>query len=94
MKQGEIEQILLSKGYTEKQSSQLSKELAGLAQPLAECFSQWALNDEVVDFSNHGLSVFGLMKKFGLKYPAALLSMDWVVKDPDKAIVAIRRGIR
>lgn len=94
MKQGEIEQILLSKGYTEKQSSQLSKELAGLVQPLADCFSKWALNDDAIDFSSHGLSVIGLMKKFGLKYPAALLSMDWVVKDPDKAIAAIRRGIR
>lgn len=94
MKQGEIEQILLSKGYTEKQSSKLSQELSQLAQPLAECFSQWALNDDAIDFSSHGLSVLRLMKKFGLKYPAALLSMDWVVKDPDKAIVAIRRGIR
>lgn len=94
MKQGEIEQILLSKGYTEKQSSQLSKDLSGLAQPLAECFSLWALNGKAVDFSSHGLSVLGLMKKFGLKYPAALLSMDWVVKDPDKAIAAIQRGVR
>lgn len=94
MKQGEIEQVLLNKGYTAKQSLQLSKELAELAQPLADCFSQWAINDDTIDFSSHGLSVLGLMKKFGLKYPAALLSMDWVVKDPDKAIAAIRRGIR
>lgn len=94
MKQGEIEQILLSKGYTEKQSSKLSQELSQLAQPLSDCFSLWALNDDTIDFSSHGLSVFGLMKRFRLKYPAALLSMDWVVKDSDKAIAAIRRGIR
>ena len=34
------------------------------------------------------------MEKYNLKYPAALLSIDWVIKEPNIAISAIEKGIR
>ena len=35
-----------------------------------------------------------LRNKFGMTYPAALLTMDWLIKEPEKAIESINRGIR
>lgn len=76
------------------QAKRLSKDLQDLVSDLSDCFEIWAKTGEEKDFSSHGLSVKGLMTMYGLKYPAALLSIDWVVKDPETAIKVIKKGIR
>lgn len=94
MKTEDIYNVLLDKGYNELQAKRLCKDLSELSPNLAKCFDVWARDGEENDFSSHGLSVKGLIAKYSLKYPAALLSMDWVVKEPDKAVKVINRGIR
>lgn len=94
MKQKEIIQFLLEKGYNDIQAKRLSVSLEKLSTPLSECFSNWTKTGEEKNFESHGLSVKGLMSKYGLKYPAALLSMDWVERDPETAVKVINKGIR
>lgn len=94
MKQKEIIQSLLEKGYNGIQAKRLSVSLAKLSPSLLERFFIWTKTGEEKDFESHGLSIKGLMSKYGLKYPAALLSMDWVERDPETAVKAINKGIR
>ena len=46
------------------------------------------------DFSAEGFSVIGLKQQYEMTYPAALLSIDWVLKDPDNAVKCIKKGLR
>lgn len=94
MKQEEIAKVLLDKGYNEVQAKKLSSNLVKMAKPLLDCFNTWATKNEEKDFSYNGQSVKGLMNKFKMKYPAALLSLDWVIRDPKAAIKVINKGIK
>lgn len=94
MTETQIYQGLLIKGYSEKQSSNLAYQLNTLSYGLKECLSKWLSSGEESDFEANGFSLVKLMSNYKLKYPAALLSLDWVIKDPEVAIPTILKGIR
>ena len=89
-----IKQKLMERGYNEKQAIVASKELLGLDERLKGAFSLWMDKDKETDFTIEGVCLLNLKAKFKMTYPAALLTMDWVIKEPEKAINSINRGIR
>ena len=90
----QIKQILMKRGYNEKQAIVASKELLGLDERLKGAFSLWMDKDEETDFTIEGVCMSNLKAKFKMTYPAALLTMDWIIKEPEKAINSIKHGIR
>ncbi len=94
MTETQIYQGLLIKGYNEKQSSNLASQLSSLNDGLSQCLSKWLSSGEESDFEANGFSLVKLMANYKLKYPAALLSLDWVIKDPEVAVPTILKGIR
>lgn len=85
---------LLDKGFQEKPASVLSEDLSKISIELETALRSWIESDEENDYVANGVSLKGLMKQYQLQYPAALLSIDWVIKDPNTATAAIKRGIR
>jgi hypothetical protein len=94
MTQDSIYNNLLAKRYPEKAASILAEDLFRISTVLEPCLHSWMESGEEADYSVEGFSIKGLMQKYQLQYPAALLSIDWVIKDPVTAIAAINRGIR
>lgn len=94
MTQDNIFQALLDKGYKEKPASILAEDLSRISMTLEPCLLSWVETGEEVDYTVGEFSIKGLMNKYQLQYPAALLSLDWVIKDPGTATAAINRGIR
>jgi len=94
MTQDIIHNSLLASGYSEKAASVLAEDLLRVSTELEPCLQSWCKSGEETDFSAAGFSIKGLMQKYQLRYPAALLSIDWVIKEPNVAIAAIKRGIR
>lgn len=89
-----VKKCLLERGYNTREAEVLSEDLVSVDVSLKSCLDAWVLSNEECDFSSHGFSIKGLMENFNLKYPAALLSIDWIIKEPDVAIRAIEKGIR
>lgn len=89
-----IIKALLEHDYPEKQAQSVANELQNVSSPLMPLLQGWIDNGEEYDYSAEGISILGLKKKFNMTYPAALLSVDWVLKEPETAIKAISRGIR
>ena len=89
-----IKQILITRGYNEKQAIATAKELLTIDEMLKGAFSLWMDKDEETDFTIEGVCMSNLKAKFKMTYPAALLTMDWIVKEPEKAINSIKHGIR
>lgn len=94
MTQQEISSFLQAKGYGEKKADTVSAELLKMSPALLNLFEQWVQSGKESDYESHGMSAKGLMQKYDLNYPAALLSMNWVDKEPELAIKVINKGIR
>lgn len=89
-----IKQVLLERGYTDKQANAVIDDLMAMDESLKESFSLWIESEKETDYTIKGITLSELKKKFGMTYPAALLTMDWIIKEPEKAIESINRGIR
>ena len=89
-----IKSILVKRGYTEKQACSVSSDLLKIDDKLKNGFSEWLANNKETDYTIEGIKLSELKQKFDMTYPAALLTMDWIIKEPELAIKSINRGIR
>ena len=89
-----MKEILMKRGYTEKQAKSAATELAQIDPRLKEALDNWLADETEKDFSVEGYSILELKKKYEMTYPAALLSIDWILKEPEMAISCINIGIR
>lgn len=89
-----IKEVLLERGYTDKQVNAVIYDLMIIDESLKEGFSLWLESEKETDYTIQGIALSELRNKFGMTYPAALLTMDWLIKEPEKAIESINRGIR
>ena len=90
-----IIEILKQRGYDSRSAELVVGDLLQLSNPLDSFFDEW-LNDDsnLSDFTAAGYSVLHLMDERKMTYPAALLTMDWVLKDPESALRSLKRGIK
>ena len=89
-----MKEILINRGFTKKQASRLTEELSNIDERLKTALEKWLKDGAETDFSAEGFSVIGLKQQYEMTYPAALLSIDWVLKDPDNAVKCIKKGLR
>lgn len=94
MKKNEIKAILLERGYNEKQASLVAIELEMIDTNLFEPLQLWLKDETITDAEYKGLSLTRLMQKYQMTYPAALLSLDWVYKEPEKALEKLSPAIQ
>ena len=79
--ENQIKYILIDRGYNERNAKLVAHELTLLSAPLQPLLSQWLDNEQ------H-------MQKRGMTYPAALLTIDWLLKEPEEAKLSLSRGIK
>lgn len=94
MKIETIKDILIARGYNEQNAAIASNELSKISEELSPLLSQWLDNGSFQkDYSAHGYSI-GKLLKDGMTYPAALLTMDWLLKEPENALRSLTKGNR
>lgn len=84
---------LTEQGYQSKMAEMVAKELMNVDTRLNPLVEKW-LNGENDDYASQGYSIFGLMKERNMTYPAALLTIDWLIKEPEKAKQSLKRGTK
>lgn len=89
-----IKRILIEDGYPESQANSVASDLLSIDNILQKGLLLWLEYKEETDYLIEGIKLSDLKMKFGMTYPAALLTMDWLIKEPNIAIKAINRGIR
>lgn len=95
MEEKKVIAILTSRNYPEKAAQLVAKEITKLSDPLSGYFSDWAVDEQCQqDFEREGYSITNLQRERGMSYPAALLTMDWIIKEPECAIKSLRKGTR
>ena len=89
------EQIMQRMNITEKQAEKLAEKLKGIDPSLEHILNQWfsdGIEDNDEEFE--GYSVNSLKKQFGMSFTGAILTLDWLVRDPQIAKAAILKGIK
>lgn len=90
-----IYKTLLERGYDEKSATMVLPDLLNLSEPLKSLLKAWLENEKhQSDYAVAGFSVSELQKERGMNYPAALLTIDWLIKDPENAKRSLTKGIR
>lgn len=80
--------------YPENQIERVAEQLMLLDGSLIPLLENWALQGIETDFSIENFTLVGLKDKYDMTYPAALLTMDWLIKEPAIAKRAISKGIK
>lgn len=88
-----IKAKLLEQGYDAKSATLVASELTKIEPSLELLLNDW-LGGKETDFEAEGYSISGLMKSRRMTYPAALLTIDWLLKEPSLAQVAISKGVK
>ena len=95
MEKDYIYNVLLGRGYDEKSAQLVAVDLIDLSQLLDAYLAKWMQDEsDMQDYSLHGYSIKQLMEERNMTYPAALLTLDWVMKEPDAAVASLKRGIK
>lgn len=89
-----MEETLIKRGYTQKQALLLSKELKDIDERLKPALDNWMKDETETEFMAEGFTILGLKQQYDMTYPAALLSIDWILKDPNNAVKCIKKGLR
>lgn len=90
-----IKKILIEKGYPEKAAATTAVSISKLTGIMKDAIEGWLHSGKETEIESNGYSTSTLMKKFkGMTYPAALLTIDWLKREPEIAKKAIERGLR
>lgn len=90
-----IKQILIERGYPESPAALVAEKLTHISTVLKPALDLWLKDGKETEMSAEGISTSGLMaKQKGMTYPAALLSIDWLLREPMKAKAIIEKGLK
>lgn len=90
-----IYNTLLNRGYDEKSVKIILPELMNLSDPLKRLLQSWIEDENLqLDYIVGDFSISGLQKERRMNYPAALLTIDWLIKEPEQAKRSLMKGIR
>ena len=92
----ELKDLLMRRsGYSEDYAVSILKDVECMDTLLQGIWKNWCQSEEIDDHLRvEGYTVAGLMEQFGLDFTGAILTMDWLIKDPKTAMEALAYGIR
>ena len=94
MKREDIYAGLVAKKFDRGTAEILSESLITVNPELLTLLKSWLESGVETDYKTHGITIKRLMEEHGMQYQAALLTIDWILKEPDIALNVLRKGIR
>lgn len=89
-----IKEILHREGYPEFMIEPTIDKVEKFAEVVAKSFNEWCANNTKPNLEVEGFSFNDLVTKWGMKPIGAFITLDWLLRDPEKAKNSLRRGIR
>lgn len=81
-------------GYSEYVAELTANDLMDLKPELKGALTEWLDNRREEIISICGISTKDLIENKEMTYPSALISLNWVLMDPEKAIPELKNIIR
>lgn len=91
-----MEKIIMERlNCSPKEAAEIVEDLSDLHVELKPVLSSW-IRGEYVDYDKEyeGYTIKSLMQNYGMQFTGAILTVDWLMKDPKAAVKALTYGIR
>lgn len=69
-------------------------KLNNLQPPVSESFKVWLNEGKLPNFEIEGYSYGILVNEYGMKTIGAFLTLDWLCRNPQKALLSLKKGIK
>ncbi|MCF0185546.1 MAG: hypothetical protein HUJ98_03545 [Bacteroidaceae bacterium] len=69
-------------------------KIMNLQPTVANAFDQWLNHGVNPDLSIEGYTFMHLVSKMNMQPIGAFLTLDWLMRDPDKAKLALTQGVK
>ena len=94
MKKIIMERLQCKEDKKEARAAAIEKELRNISPELQPLLDKWLKDGHCEDDKlYHGYSLSMLMHEKGLHITGALLTLDWIIKEPDAALKALSEPI-
>jgi hypothetical protein len=88
-----MQKLINDFGYTEQNAERAVSSLLVSASIIQKAFEQWWSDGTLdVELEVHGYTLKRLMDEYAFNPINALLTMDWLLREPDMALVALDEG--
>ena len=87
-----IKAVLVQKeGYSPRTAESTANDLESIKDSeISQALIRWIDSGKKTNIARGSFSCRQLMTDLGMKYPAALIFLDWYCEDPESAIASIR----
>lgn len=89
-KQTILDFLLNNFHYSNKKAEAIIPDLQVLTPPLDTYFEDLVAKKSLPDYEVSGYSLWQFISKYKMSPVAALLTMDWLIKEPSVAITALK----
>ena len=94
MNRDKIIMALCAQDYPASMLEQTADKIEHMDDCLKTAFEEWLDKGIIPTIDIEGWNYETLIKKFHMKPAAAYLALDWLIREPEKASKALKRGIR
>lgn len=94
MERTKIIELLNEHGYPAFMLDKTADKVEGFPSFLMEAFEKWAFYGIEPSFVIKGYSFTSLIEEFKMTPIGAFITLDWIMREPEKAIEKLGRGIK
>lgn len=89
-----IIEILKAEGYPEFMHESTVDKILHFQNDIANAFSHWVSTNESPNITIEGYTYSFFIEEMQMKPIGAFITLDWLLRDPQKAINALKQGIK
>ena len=86
--------LLKEENYPAHMVDKTIEKLETLQPEVMLTFTQWLYDGITPSISIEGITFQDLIAEYGMNPIGAFITLDWLIRDSEKAIRALKRGIR
>lgn len=94
MNRDKIIMTLCAQDYPDYMLDQTADKIERMDERVKTAFEEWQESNVVPSLEIEGWNYDKLVEKFKMRPVAAFLALDWLTREPEKAVMALNRGIR
>lgn len=86
--------LLKEESYPAHMIENTLAKLENLQPQVALMFSAWVNTGKIPETSIEGFTYSTLVDNYGMKPIGAFLTLDWLVREPERACASLKKGIK
>ena len=94
MERNDIIEILKSEGYPQFMLEKTADKVAAFQPIIAAAFESYCVEGIVPDIVIEGYDYNILVSEFSMKPVGAFITLDWLVREPEIAKEALKKGVK